>query len=106
MTRFERRVRKLEARASGNDKTVSSEIWIVTRDGLLHGQHGEILSPQDFDRRQSRARTVVILPHNERSQTHDRARRERPARQEPQRLPLGSKPNQLDASRPPRQALA
>jgi len=66
MTRFERRVRKLEGRVSGNDKTVSSEIWIVTRDGLLHGQHGEILSPQDFDRRQSRARTVVILPHNER----------------------------------------
>ena len=68
MTRFERRVRQLEARAGGGRATIPAEweIWIELKDGAMRGKHGEIISRKAFEQRRPFARTIVILPDNER----------------------------------------
>ena len=67
MTRFERRVRQLEARAGGGRATIPAEweIWIELKDGGMRGKHGEIISRKAFEQRRP-PRTIVILPDNER----------------------------------------
>ena len=66
MTRFERRVRQLEARAGGGRATIPAEweIWIELKDGRMRGKHGEIISRKAFEQRRPFARTIVILPDN------------------------------------------
>jgi hypothetical protein len=66
MTRFERRVRQLEARAGGGRATIPAEweIWIELKDGAMRGKHGEIISRKAFEQRRPFARTIVILPDN------------------------------------------
>ena len=68
MTRFDRRVRQLEARASTNYKTSGGrcEVWIELKDGRMCGHHGRAISRSEFEQRHSGASAVVILPHNER----------------------------------------
>ena len=68
MTRFERRIRQLEARAGGGRAAIPAEweIWIELKDGGMRGKHGEIISRKAFEQRRPFARTIVILPDNER----------------------------------------
>ena len=42
------------------------EIWIELKDGGMRGKHGEIISRKAFEQRRPFARTIVILPDNER----------------------------------------
>ena len=55
MSRFDHRVRQLEARANTGTKTSrgSFEIWIELTDGRMRGEDGKILSPEEFEKRRA-----------------------------------------------------
>jgi hypothetical protein len=66
MTRFERRVRQLEARAGAGRATIPPEfeIWIELKDGGMRGEDGEIISRKAFEQRRTNARAILVLPDN------------------------------------------
>jgi hypothetical protein len=66
MTRFERRVRQLEARAGAGRATIPAEceFWIELKDGGMLGEDGEIISRKAFEQRRSNARAILVLPDN------------------------------------------
>jgi hypothetical protein len=66
MTRFERRVWQLEARAGAGRVTIPAEceFWIELKDGGMLGEDGEIISRKAFEQRRSNARAILVLPDN------------------------------------------
>jgi hypothetical protein len=97
MIRLDRRVRRLEARASPNHETSGGrcEVWIELKDGGMCGADGRVISRSEFEQRDSGASAVVVLPDNERDDLLsilDRAARSsrRPHRSSPERSFLSS----------------
>jgi hypothetical protein len=65
VSRLDGRVQKLEARAnSGHMSLGSGEVWIELQDGRMLGEHGEVLSREEFEQWRLRLDAVVILPDN------------------------------------------
>ena len=69
MTRFDGRLRGLEARPSSGQKTGHGcgEVWIELADGRMRDKDGEILSREEFEL-QGHAGIIPILPDNGRDE--------------------------------------
>jgi hypothetical protein len=78
MTRFDRRLRRVEARAASGSQHQSPrwQVWIELRDGRMRGADGEIFSREEFEQRRLGADAIVVLPDNGRDDLlHMRRRR-------------------------------
>jgi hypothetical protein len=66
MTRFDRRLRQVEARAASGSQHQSPrwQVWIELRDGRMRGADGEIFSREEFEQRRLGADAIVVLPDN------------------------------------------
>jgi hypothetical protein len=66
MTRFDRRLRQLEARAASGsqDQSWRWRVWIELKDGRMRRADGEIFSREEFERRCRGTDAIVVLPDN------------------------------------------
>jgi hypothetical protein len=55
---LERRLQRLESAGAGSS---ALEIWVAHRDGTLCGPHGERVTREDFDRRQTGRPGVIVI---------------------------------------------